>query len=62
MLLKAALDDIARALGGFASTPGTAHAIAHQRPGCIAGQLSGTVIILIVLPDTSDIRFSCKFH
>ena len=62
LLLKAALDDAARTLRGFPPAACAAHAIAYQRPCCIAGQLPGTVVILIVLPDASYIRFSCKFH
>jgi len=62
LLLKAALDDAARTLRGFPPAACAAHAIAYQRPCCIAGQFPGTVIILIVLPDAPHVRFSCKFH
>ena len=62
LLLKAALNDIACALAGFPSAACTAHAIADQKPCGIAGQPACAVIILIILTDTSDICFSCKFH
>lgn len=62
LLLKAALDHIARALAGFPAAACTAHAVAYQQPCGIAGQFSCAIIVLIILPDPADIRFSCKFH
>ena len=62
VLLKTALDHIACALGCFPAAACAAHAVAHQGPSRIPGQLPGTVIVLIVLPDKPDVRFSCKFH
>ena len=62
LLLKAALNDITCALTGFPAAACTAHAVTHQQPCGIAGQLSCAIIVLIILPDPADIRFSCKFH
>jgi hypothetical protein len=62
LLLKAALDHIARALAGFPAAACTTHAVAYQQPCGIAGQFSCAIIVLIILPDPADIRFSCKFH
>ena len=55
----AALNDVACALRSFASAPGTAHTVAHKHPGCIAGELPGTVIVLVFLADAANVRFSC---
>ena len=62
LLLKAALNDITCALTGFPAAACTAHAVTHQQPCGITGQLSCAIIVLIILPDPADIRFSCKFH
>ena len=40
----------------------SANRFVFQKACGIAGQFSCAIIVLIILPDPADIRFSCKFH
>ncbi len=54
--------NVAGAHGSLTASPRTAHAVAHEAPGCVAVQLACPVVILILGADAADVCFSCKFH